>query len=555
MVKNLVNKYWAEILVIGLISIVLLIDLIPDITWINTDCDGPHYIYSAKYLYPAHKTSAPLFLLLGHLFVKIPIGTEAWRFALLSGISTIIACIFIYLIIKNRTHNKWIGLVGSLIYGGSALVISQSIIIETYALVTMFGILAFYFAEKKRWICCAIMLGAGGAVHHLIGIPILILLIFNRDLRRWKPLLIMGSFLLFYLYIPITNRPPYMWQSETSKLGISFFVDNLSTMLMLWGGISIWDFPKRAIDTIGLVGLSLGLAVVPIVVMLKKWKDPLFWMFILPIIYYMTNLAPQTYVYVMPSIAFGAIIAGDGLTKMKWQWTLAVGIIAVTLLTLNNSYFDVGRTLDKNLSARQFYNELDNIPDNTIFLPKQGWEWAIVYLYNREEGRNIIPVCVGTLASVQYQDTLHNMGIKFDGINDTEAKEMGITLLERQNLITESIIANNPNTWTSVITEPETYGAKVIKTDPNNIEHLLNDNYNVDTKNIDWKWKPSNPYNIITGAIEVNEWVYIVLSNFSLLTFGMLGVIGVVPAWFLWSIVVRKKRWHFSSAREKLGEI
>ena len=70
---NWIKQYWAELLVFGTILVVLLIDAAPDYTWINTDCDGIHYTYAAKYMVPAHKTSAPLFLLLGRLFLWLPV--------------------------------------------------------------------------------------------------------------------------------------------------------------------------------------------------------------------------------------------------------------------------------------------------------------------------------------------------------------------------------------------------------------------------------------------------------------------------------------------------
>ncbi len=561
--KELLKKYWAEILVFGIIFGVLLMDCIPDYTWINTDCDGPHYTYSAQYLYPAHKTSAPLFLLLGHLVLYLPVGLEAWRFALLSVIASVITCVFIYLIIKNRTGNKWYGLIGSLIFGSSALVISQSIIIETYALVTMFGILAFYFAEKKRWILTALMLGAGGAIHHLIGFPIIILLVFNKELRNWKYIGIMASFLLFYLYIPITNRPPYMWQSPNNELGSSFISDNLSTMLMLWGGLSIWELPKRILDTIELLGVSLTAGIIPIVWYLKirhddknpirkkHWKEPLLWLFFLPIVYYMANLAPQTYVYIMPSIAFGAIIAGIGMSRIKKEVIIAIACVLVVMLGFNANYFDVGRTLDKNMSAREFYdNELSKVPDGQILLAQQGWEWAMVYPYNKNEGRNIVPVCTGTLASQQYQDLLKSWNIKF---NIPKEK---VTLVELQNYIIKSITENNENVWTTFPTEPKTYGAEIAPVknkgiyDTENYNRLLGElvtPLSITDGSMDkmWKWKPSNPYDIITGAIEVKEWVYIIFSNYSVATFSMMGMIGAVPCWILYMILVKRKKFSF----------
>jgi len=553
-IRDFLREYWIELLVFGAIFTVFIIDCIPDYTWINTDCDGPHYTYSAQYLYPAHKTSAPLFLLLGHLMVSLPIGMEAWRFALLSVFASTITCMFIYLIVKSKTSNKWFAIAGALVFGSSALVISQSTIIETYALVTMFGVLAYYFSEKKKWIWTAVTLGAGGAVHHLIGIPIIVLLIAHKELRSWKCLGIMASFLLFYLYIPITNRPPYMWQSANSNLGSSFLSDNLSTLMMLWGGLSIWEFPKRILDTIGLLGVSLGLALVPIVIMMKQWKSKLFWLFVLPIIYYAVNLAPQTYVYMMQSIAFGAIIAGIGLQKIGKKYagkilysgktrfaTGAVIVASVIMLGYNCNYFDVGRTLDKDLSAREFYNnELSKVPDGQILLAQQGWEWAMVYPYNKNEGRDIIPICTGTLASKQYQDTLESWGVKFD------VPEEKVTLVELQNYIIVSIIENNENVWTTLPTDVKTYGAEIVPVYGNE-DKLDQTPQSIIDGSMDMKWRfdISNPYDIITGAIEVDEWVYIIFSNYSIATFVMMGMIGGVPCWIGWMLIVKKKKWSF----------
>lgn len=586
---SFIKKYWAELLTFGVMFGALLICCIPDITWINTDCDGPHYIYSAKWLYPAHKTSAPLFLLLGHLFtwIKLPGTTYAWQFAMLSVIASTISSIFIYLIIKQKTNNKWFGIIGSLIFGSSALVISQSIIVESYALVTMFGILAYYFIERKQYVWTAIMLGAGGAVHHLIGIPIIVFLILYKDFRKWKYIGIMSIFLLFYLYIPITNRPPYMWQSPNGELSSSFLIDNFSTLLMLFGGLSIWDLPKRILDTLGIFGVSLGLGGLLLLWKIlttnikKTIKEPLFWLFILPFIYYATDLAPQTYVYVMPGIAFGTIIIGTYLSEIGNKYAgkifitnktkviaSVIGISCLVMLGYNTNYFDVGRTLDKNLSAREFYNyELSKIPDGNILLAQQGWEWAMVYPYNKNEGKDIIPICTGTLASQQYQDLIKSWGVKFD-----TPKEK-VTLVELQNYIIKSIVENNKNVWTTFPTNAKTYGAEVVPlfvynappgTQENEwtqyiyepyYERLINDlstpqGITDGSQDMIWKWKPSNPYDIITGAIEVEEWIYIIFSNYTILTFTMMAFIGAVPCWILYMFIIKKKKWSIKKAKE-----
>ena len=67
----------------------------------NKAADSIGYVYSATYLYPSFYTSAPIFLLLGHVFMWIPIGTNAWRFGLLSVVATMGMCLFVYLVIKT----------------------------------------------------------------------------------------------------------------------------------------------------------------------------------------------------------------------------------------------------------------------------------------------------------------------------------------------------------------------------------------------------------------------------------------------------------------------
>lgn len=548
--KGWIKNYWAELLTFGAIFGVLLLCCAPDMTWINTDSDGIHYVYSAKYLFPAHKTSAPLFLLLGNLFLKLPFGTEFWRISFMSVLVSTTSAVFVYLIIKEklREKSKIYALIGSLVFGGSALVISQSTIVETYALVTMFGIGAYYFATKKQWLWCAVMLGAGGAVHHLIGFTIIVLFIAYKGLRRWRYVGVTSAFLLFYLYIPLTtaiNQPPEMWGNTT---GQSFIVDNLSTAMMLIGGLSIWDFPKRILDTVGILGASLGLALIPTGYFLvkKRWyKEPLLWLFVLPVIYYATNLAPQTYVYMVPAIGFGAVITGVGLAKMKPYWKWAVLSCAIGLLAFNANYFDIGRTLDPELSAKKYYNEeLAKVPDKQILVAQQGWEWAAIYSYNKNNQHNIQPICVGTLPSLIYQAQIRAQGINLRSYPDEP-------LGSRPTLIALSIIELNTDVWTTQATAPTTYGAEIIPGKGNeSVIDLSPISITDGSMDMVWRWKPSNPYDITTGAIEVREWMWIVFSNYTVLTFTMLGIIGAVPCWVLYMVFVKKKKWNLNLKRK-----
>lgn len=543
---GLIKRYWPELLVFGGIAAVLLICQSPNFTWMNTDSDGMHYVYSAKYLYPAHKGSAPLYLLLGHIFLYLPFGTEFWRLALISVLSGIGGSVLIYLIIKHKLaanpQSRLYALIGSLIYGGSALAISQNTIVESYPLVTMMCLAVYYACIKEKWLTASILIGVAGAIHPtsiLITIPLLIAF---KPLRNWKRLAIMASFIVFYLYIPLTNRPPYMWNTPNSEGGaLGFISDTVSTAAMLTGGIAIPDLPKRILDALGLFLLNIAvIGVIPLIFAFEKkkwWRNILFWLIAVPSVYYIIDLAPQTYVYMQPSIAFGAVAIGIGLSKVNKKIVYATGLASILLLSINANYFDIGRTLDKNLSATKYYNEeLVKVPNGDILMPEYGWQWAAIYLYNKNENRNIIPVCIDTLVSPDYQRMLDDWGVVYLDDNNEDR-------LSRQNYIALSIVDLNGDVWTTRTTDAETYGCEVINLAE--IDYPEKEGYVAKYATEppgQLHWKPSNPYDITTGAIEVGEWKFITLSSHNAFYLISLIIYGFGVAWGIILFVNYRKK-------------
>jgi len=500
------RKYWLELSALTLIAAILVIDLSPAWTWMNTDSDGAHYTMAAKYLTTAHHMSAPLYLLLGHLILKLPLGTEAWRMGLMSIIGTIGACVFIYLIVRkllaDNKNARYYAIISSIIYGGSALVLSQSIIIETYTLATMCGVGAYYFVLKKKWIWASVFLGAGLAIHPFLAFVVwLVLYIANKQLRNWRYSLVTISFFLFYLYIPIVgalNPGDNMWGNTTSG---GFFEGTLGMVFMLTGGLSVWDFPKRLLDTCGILLVSFGLGVVPLVWYFLKgrsWRNHLLWLVLVPVIYFTINLAAETYVYMIVGVAFGSIVIGLSLSKMHARWTLAVLCVAMLLVLGNALYFDIGRTLDPEMSAMKFYHELDKIPDGDKFLGG-GWTWAMVYVYNKEENRNIIPISQDALPSDEYLSILDDMNVKY---RPSDAK----SYISKEGEIAISIAELNDGVWIAKETKPEVYQYEIVPAKGN--EDYIGRWIGQEVKP-KWEWKPSNPYKFISGQLEVAEWHHV----------------------------------------------
>ncbi len=395
--------------------------------------------------------------------------------SLMSAVFTLGCMIFLYLVVKellaDNKRKRLFATLAVLIFGASALVIAQATIVETYAVVTMFSIAAYYFTVKKNWAMASVMLGAGLVTHHLILLTWLVLFVAHKEMRNWKRLAITFSFLIFYLYMPLSVRfsdQPNMWGNTSIP---DFFKNNVGVFMMLVGQKAIYDLPKGILDSIGVLGISLGLALIPITWYFVKQKKlvhcELFWLFILPIVYTFSDLAVQIQKYQEASIAWGAIIAVIVLSKWNMKWTYATMAGAIILLGVHANYFDLGRTLDPNLAATRFYDkELPKMQDGDIFVTMAAWEWIEVYLYNKEEDRHIIPVCVGVLASERYQDMLRAQGVKLDSLM-TDVQPMtgesnANALNQKQVAVALSILEKNDRVWVSHSTEPEVYGAIVV---------------------------------------------------------------------------------------------
>ena len=561
-----VKQYYPEFLSFGVILTILMIDLNPDFTFINKAADSIGYIYSAQYLYPSYHTSPPLYLLVSHFFLMLPFGTEAWRMGLVSVLSTMGACVFIYLIITRSMVSCWadepwiknssfyenlvylrqrarlFGILGILIYGLSALVISQSIIVNTYATTCMLASGAYYFAVTKHWKLMGLMIGIGLAVHLLMGFVLMVLLIAYKEYRtNWKALVITFSFIIFYIYIPLTNRPPYMWLPDPSQVNTMWatITDVVSVINMLIGSLSIWDLPKRIFDIIGVMGVSIGvITIFPLVYYFKKshkfWRNPLFWLILVPIVLFMGELDMNTFDYMMIAMPFISVAICLGLSQMVTDYGFKARIFATATLVIvlglgifNCIYFDIGRTLDSNLSATKLYREeFDKIPDGSIFMPNYAWEWEAIYKYKMDTGKDIYPICIDVLPSSMYQQTLIKDGIVMEA---SDNENISIKASE----MAKSIALLNENVWTTVSVDPRTFGSEVIPVNrnPNLVANVDRERIEQITNNPQIQWKPYNPYEIMTTEIFIEKWNYLLYSNWNVRFFASWASIGLIIMW------------------------
>lgn len=442
--REFIKRYWAAILVLVLSCAYFVSMVAPDITWTNVDCDSMHYLSGATNIVVTPTQGAPLYNMFNALVVRMNSGNDFYTLCFFSAIFSGITAMLVYLMARRYTKRWWVALLAPLCFCASAVVLSQATILKQYSLITMISVLAVYlhFIGKDKWKYVVLMCGVG--VHHLIILPLF--LIFIHDLAKHKKaktrlitkkMLLPLLGLLFYIWIPLVNKPPYTMVTGT---GFGDYVSYFFRSRNLIGGLAIFteNGLQRVQDGITILGYSFGACSLLIWYALwhiKKHKDYegfiLAFLVVIPILDYLINIDPSTYTYTMMAFAFGGVlvvkatewmlgykttepILKEGLKwykefsnrisvrlsrisnvfltpKTRYAIPIVTGICCVGFIIGNSFFFDIGRNNDVNLEAKQYYQSLEQIPANASI-------WAGII-----SGANV---------AVQYHNDTYNSSIK-----------------------------------------------------------------------------------------------------------------------------------------------
>lgn len=349
----------------------------PDVTWINTDSDTGIYTWSTRNWGLSHPTGAPLYNIIGNLINQgADLQQAAQRLSLLSAVTAALTAFVLY----RETRN----LIAPGVFMAAGLVVSQATIVETYAPVTLTIVLAWHWRSSPRLFPVAMALGIG--IHHLIGFTVLPLMMWRYYRVGERTVLYDALGLLaglsFYIgYYPFATRPEAAWSD--SNVFHYFFSQGFLT-----GGLDPLESGRDRLREV--VYVLMGGFGISFIVMVAKVRDKFLWALMgVYIIYYGTNLAPQTYVYLMPVFAFGGIGLGRAWVSMGNYHKSMVSITIVMLMTYNLFVYDIGRNLDQSpTSARIFIEEVEQLPNgSTIIAIGRGWERTLVW--NRESENEV----------------------------------------------------------------------------------------------------------------------------------------------------------------------
>jgi hypothetical protein len=122
-----------------------------------------------------HPTGYPLYMLVGHLFSRIPIGDVGYRLNLMSAFFGSLTVLGLFALLLYQTRNWFASLTATALFALSPLFWSQAIRAEVYTLhtaIVMGVLLACLLAYQKKQIAytviCSCMLGLGSGNHMTI---------------------------------------------------------------------------------------------------------------------------------------------------------------------------------------------------------------------------------------------------------------------------------------------------------------------------------------------------------------------------------------------------
>ena len=186
--------------------------------------DAGDFLTAAFTLGVPHPPGYPVYTLLGHLFMNLPIpggvSSPAFRMNLMSALSAWAACVFLFLFLRRALKTEWAAIVGALALAFSAQFWMHAEIAEVYSMQILFLTLIFYIAtlyvqEKKIGWAYLMAFFMGLALSHQYAIMlyypgVLIYVAVNGGFKiKWTAFTIAFFIALLglvpYIYLPIVK--------------------------------------------------------------------------------------------------------------------------------------------------------------------------------------------------------------------------------------------------------------------------------------------------------------------------------------------------------------
>jgi len=444
-------KNWTTALLLAVGLFVLYLTVLPDhLVTINDGGDGGDFLSAMLTHGIPHPTGYPTYMILGQLFLRIPISSPYFRVALLSALASACAAGLLFLwvtaqVVRDHKLGWLAGIVAALAWGTAPLVFSQAGIVEVYGLQSLFFMINLWWIsllsrrseslKSQVWLSLlafivGMSLGNHLTILFLAPVWVYSLIVFRKKGNPSTFLILQIALLLagglIYLYLPLSarNYPPVNWGNPQSWTGFWWEVSGKAYQGMLFqipfvslvGRIGA--AARLLLDQFGILGLVIGLVGA---VISEKIKSPirwiLAWLFFSSLIFSLGYNTKDSYLYLIPSLTVFSIWLGIGaieLFDIKWR-SLPLGNLAglALLLFLIVRIPFTRQTVDARKDNRAILyaeNYLRSAPQNAILLTNGDEDTFPLWYYHfgLKQRPDIRIILLPLTQFVWYQETVRH---------------------------------------------------------------------------------------------------------------------------------------------------
>lgn len=403
-------------------------------TWVFVSGDSGDWLAASTWWMVPQPMGSPLYILLGQFLNLFPGSLVLKMTIVLSCLPSAITVALVYLIVREMTRLEWVAMTSSVVLLGSGILLSQSTVLEQYALPVMFLTLAYYLYIRGRVIPVGVCLGLATGVHIVVAPIALLWLYVERD--RWRRFIPAGIAFTAFGLLPYTlilvlmaqERPPFLAGYLNYESVHHYWTGTSGAVI---GNVSIFDVPRRFVVASGMILTSLGLAVVPLAVSVRRpFTKPIMLMLVtlaFVIWFHFTSLDPISWTFLsfgMPSLV---ILAGLGLAKLGRRHLAPILLVALALICANAVWMNAEVLTKDNPQAEDYKAWLEGLPDGSGVIVYAG-HYSLGLFYTVAQGKDLIPLLF--------------LAVETDGFGD-----YGTWLRETYGIVGRDTQAIAMNTW------------------------------------------------------------------------------------------------------------
>ena len=366
------------LLAFGVPFFVYALTVAPTVWWL----DSAELTTGAYTLGIVHAPGSPSYLLLGHLFTKIPLGDIGYRLNLMSVCAGAGTALLVYLTIQHLTRQHLLALATSWYLAFSYYVWAPAVVAELYALQGTFVAGLFFLALKWReqqrpWqlLLLAVLfgLGLGNHLSLVLLLPGLALLTLSTSLPwrkpRWLLLAALGGVAgaAVYVYLPLRfladpglNYAGDYWNVDLASWSGFWWMVSGRMFESLFFAVPMQALPREVFNYLyylwsNFVGLGL---LVGLWGLMSDFRHrpvlhlSLLLMFLCHLTFYVPYAAPDQSTMLVPSYLIWGVWFGIGIHRLSQRfpfrttaadnsvWPVLVLALMVSNLILNFRYAD-----------------------------------------------------------------------------------------------------------------------------------------------------------------------------------------------------------------------